>query len=486
MFLPLDRKPDWRNPPLVTLFIVLLNVLVFYIWQHNDDRHRMEAYEYYMFSGLYKIEVPVYQTFREHEKKLSNKQLDQPGERLMQVLSDMYQDGEFQNKLKAGDIIKPDDPDYADWQGKRKQFDWLQERIVSWKYGIKPSEPTVTTYMTNMFLHGSNGHLWGNMIIFLLMGYVVEIVLGRWLYLAGYLFSGLTAGWLFVILFPDSAMPGVGASGAIAGVLGMYILIFGMRKINFFYFLFVYFDYVRAPAILMLPFYVLSQTIIEFVFDTNINVAAHIGGLAGGLLFAGLLKFIPGAMNTDYIDEKRNEDKFNDDYAAAQRLLAGMHIDEAREKFEQLLKQRPGDISITQQLYTLAKYNPASEPYHLYASRLLNLPGADSTTVKIIHDTFTEYAAKAKPKPRWTPELLMSMATRFAACGYLEDAEKIVNFLLKARADFGRNAEGLAALAKYYTGKNRQKAEQYRELLLEKYPHSSEAQHMAKALQAKG
>ena len=481
MFLPLDRKPDWRNPPLITLVLVLLNVLIFYIWQHNDDQHRMEAYEYYMFSGLYKIEVPAYQKFREHDKKLSAKELEKPNERLMQILSDMYQDGEFQNKLNAGEIIKPDDSGYLDWHSKRKQFDWLQNRIVSWKYGIKPSDPSVTTYVTNMFLHGSNGHLWGNMIIFLLMGYVVEIVLGRWLYLLGYLFSGLTAGWLFVVLFPDSAIPGVGASGAIAGVLGMYIVIFGMRKVNFFYFLFVYFDYVRAPAILMLPFYVLSQAVIEFVFDTNINVAAHIGGLAGGLLFAGILKFIPRTMNTDYLDEKRNEEQFNADYAAAQQLLAAMHIDEARGKFELLLQQRPGDINIKQQLYTTAKYNPASEPYHQYASQLLNLPGSDSTTVKIIHDTFTDYAAKAKPKPRWTPELLISMATRFAACGYLDDAEKIVVFLLKARADFTRNAEGLAALAKYYTGKNKQKAEQYRALLLENYPHSPEAQHINKA-----
>lgn len=486
MFLPLDRKPDWRNPPLVTLFIVLLNVLVFYIWQHNDDRHQMEAHEYYMYSGLYRTELQAYQDYRKDGKKLSEKQLDQPDARVMQLLADMYTDKDFQDKLAAGEIIKPGDPAYEEWQSQRKQFDWLEGRIVGMQYGLKPADPTLTTYFTNMFLHADNSHLWGNMIIFLLMGYVVEIVLGRWLYLLGYLFSGLTAGWLYVILYPDTVNYGLGASGAIAGVLGMYILIFGMRRINFFYFLFVYFDFIRAPAILMLPFYVLSQAIIEFLSDSNINVAAHIGGLAGGLLFAGILKFFPKTMNTEYLDEKRNEEQFNNDYAAAQRLLASMQIDEAREKFEALLKQRPGDINITQQLYTIAKYNPASETYHQYAAQLLNLPGADSTTVKIIHDTFTDYAAKAKPKPRWTPGLLISMATRFAACDYLDDAEKIVNFLLKAKADYAGNVEGLAALAKYYRGKDRQKAEQYRRLLLERFPHSSEAQHFARALNPGG
>jgi hypothetical protein len=162
------------------------------------------------------------------------------------------------------------------------------------------------------------------------------------------------------------------------------------------------------------------------------------------------------------------------------QLLASMQIDEAREKFEGLLKQRPNDISLKQQLYNVTKYNPASEPYHRYAAQLLNLPGSDRTTVKIIHDTFVEYAAKAKPKPRWTPELMISMATRFAAAGYLDDAEKLVNFLMKAKPDFQRNPDGLAALAKYFNGKDKLKMEHYRNLLLSMYPDSNEAQHLRK------
>jgi membrane associated rhomboid family serine protease len=480
MFLPLDRKPDWRNPPLVTLIILLINVLCWYIWQTNDETNSVEASEYYVYSGLFKTELRKYEEYTGSADKLTDMDIEHFS-RAAQVLAvKMRKDGDFQNKLDADQIIKPTDKGYDDWHSKRTKYDYLRDSVVMDKYGLTPSKPTLLTLFTNMFLHGSNGHLWGNMVVFVLMGYVVELILGRTLYLIGYLFSGVTAGILYILLFPHSAVPGVGASGAIAGVMGMYVVIFGLRKINFFYFLFVYFDYVKAPAILMLPFFIAYQAVIQFVFNTNVNVAAHIGGLFGGALFAGVLKFIPGAINIAYVDEKQNEDTFQKDYQQALQLLASMKIDEAREKFEMLLKQRPNDITLKQQLYNVSKYNPASEPYHHYAAQLLNLAGSDRTTVKIIHDTFVEYAAKAKPKPRWTPEQMISIATRFAAAGYLEDAEKLVNFLIKAKPDFQRNPEGLAALAKYFNGRDKLKLEHYRNLLFSMYPDSSEAQHLRK------
>ena len=480
MFLPLDRKPDWRNPPLITLIILVINVLFWYIWQTNDDKYSVEANEYYVYSGLYKTELKEFEKYRDIKDQLTDMDIDKFSRATQKRVYEMQKDGEFQNKLDADELIKPGDVGYDDWRSKRTKYDYLSDRVIANKYGLTPSKPTWLTYWTNMFLHGSNSHLWGNMFFFVLMGYVVELILGRTLYLIGYLFSGLTAGWLYVLLYPHSAIPGVGASGAIAGVMGMYVVIFGLRKVNFFYFLFVYFDYVKAPAILMLPFFVAYQAVIHFVFHTNVNVAAHIGGLFGGALFAGVLKFIPGAINIEYVDEKRKEDTFHADYQQALQLMSSMKIDEAREKFESLLKQRPNDLNLKQQLYTVSKYNPASEPYHQYAAQLLNLPGSDKTTVKIVHDTFVEYAAKAKPKPRWSPELMISMATRFAASGYMEDAEKLVNFMLKAKADFRRNPEGLAALAKYFNGKDKQKTDHYRNLLLSLYPDSNEALHLQK------
>ncbi|MEJ2360891.1 MAG: rhomboid family intramembrane serine protease [Gammaproteobacteria bacterium] len=482
-FLPLDRMPDWRNPPLITLLLLVINVLCWYIWQANDNAYLAKALDYYQYSRLYIPELKAFDEYRHIKDKLTKTDLDKGTSKAKKRFTEMFKDGEFQNKLDADQIIKPDDSGYSDWRSKRNQYDYLRSKVVSYEYGTVPSRPSLLTDFTGMFLHGSNSHLWGNMVFLVLLGYAVELILGPVLFLAGYLLSGLAANWLYIMLYPHSAIPGVGASGAIAGIMGMYVIIFGLRKVNFFYYVFVYFDYVRAPAILMLPFFLAYQAIIQFLLTTNVNTAAHVGGIFAGALFAGILKFVPGAIKTEYVDEKNNEDKFQAEYQQAMQLMTSMKIDEAREKFEALLKQRPDDINLKQQLYNVCKYNTASEPYHRYAAQLLNLPGSDQTTVKIIHDTFVDYAARAKPKPRWSPALLMSMATRFAASGYMEDAEKLVNFMLKARSDYNRIPEGLAALAKYFKGRDKQKVDYYSKLLLQRYPESNEAQHLLKANQ---
>ena len=476
MFLPLERKPDWRNPPLITLILVIANIMVFYMWQYSDVRYEQDAYRYYETSNLDIIELKKYALYREQQSKERGNTPDKffAGE----LFKEMIMDGQFQNKLQSNQIISPDEPDYRDWREKRDNFEAMLNKSVSTKYALNPSQPTLLTYFTSIFLHADSAHLIGNMIMLVLLGLGIEIIMGRILFLLGYIVAGLAGNQLYVMMYSDTFSYGLGASGAITGVLGMAIMLYGFRKINFFYFLFIYFDFVRARAIWILPLYILSQVIIYFIFDSTVNVAAHLGGLIAGLGFTGLLKLIPNAINQDFIDESHAKAAYAKDFAAAQQLIASMKIDEARKKFLALEKQYPDDIKIQQQLFTIAKYNPASEDYHHYAYKILMMPGTDSKTIKAIFETYQHYAAKAKPKPRWTPELLANIAIKFAAGGKLGDAEKIANILVKAMKDFEKNAEVLSALVKYYKNVDADKSVLYRNTLLDLYPESAEAKHV--------
>ena len=66
MFLPLDRKPDWRHPPIITLLLILANLMCFFVWQINDDQYEHEAVNYYFSSDLPEIELSAYRRYLEN------------------------------------------------------------------------------------------------------------------------------------------------------------------------------------------------------------------------------------------------------------------------------------------------------------------------------------------------------------------------------------------------------------------------------------
>ena len=143
---------------------------------------------------------------------------------------------------------------------------------------------------------------------------------------------------------------------------------------------------------------------------------------------------------------------------------------------------QPNNVDIMLQLFNVAKLKPEREALHTTANRILNLSNSDKESVKILHNVFIEYVELVQPNVKLKPEQMLSLALRFAANNYLEDAERIVIHLTTRATDYERNAEGLMALATHYKRTNNQaKAEKYLSLLLQCYPDSLEAQHARQA-----
>jgi membrane associated rhomboid family serine protease len=145
------------------------------------------------------------------------------------------------------------------------------------------------TALTSMFLHGSWLHLIGNMWFLWIFGNNVEDAMGHARFAVFYLLSGLAAAALQVATNVESAVPMVGASGAIGGVMGGYILLYPRVSVHMLVVLGFYVTTVAVPAVLMLGYWLLIQVIsgVGSIGATGGGVAfwAHIGGfVAGGLL----------------------------------------------------------------------------------------------------------------------------------------------------------------------------------------------------------
>ena len=154
-----------------------------------------------------------------------------------------------------------------------------------------PQPSPYVTAFTAMFMHGGLLHLGGNMLFLWIFGNNVEDSMGRVTFLAFYLLGGLAALVAQVAIDPSSTVPTIGASGAVAGVLGGYLLLFPRARVLTVIFIIFFFTIVELPAILILGFWFLQQVLFGY-FDLSsptgggggVAYFAHIGGFAFGLL----------------------------------------------------------------------------------------------------------------------------------------------------------------------------------------------------------
>jgi membrane associated rhomboid family serine protease len=148
------------------------------------------------------------------------------------------------------------------------------------------------TPLLSMFLHGGWGHLLGNLLFRLVFGRAVEDSMGRWRFLGFYLLCGLGAAVAQTMIDPGSPIPVVGASGAISGVMGGYLLLYPRVKVHLLLIIFI----VRVPAWLTLLWWIGWQLVaglpqlgpLRPEVSEGVAVWAHIGGFATGLLLVRL------------------------------------------------------------------------------------------------------------------------------------------------------------------------------------------------------
>ena len=171
--------------------------------------------------------------------------------------------------------------------------------ITNWafipsQFSDDPGGNAVTIFSA-MFMHGGWLHLSGNMLFLWIFGDNVEDQFGHLKFLIFYLLTGIAATFAQYAVSPESGIPNVGASGAIAGVLGAYILLFPQSRVN----VLVGRQIMQMPAVIVLGLWILLQLVsgvgtIAYT-DESANVGgvaymAHIGGFAAGFLMAFLLR----------------------------------------------------------------------------------------------------------------------------------------------------------------------------------------------------
>lgn len=289
-----------KRLPVITLFIIAVNVLLygFTVYYGHPTTETLDEAVYSL--AEYYYERPYLQA----------------SEKVIEKLGPVFVE---QLKVKQEEATeKPEEYLLNRQQGK------LDDKIADFeaafvnefyrKYGYIPSNGNLYTLFSSMFLHGGFLHLFFNMIFLYLSGYILEDYWGRILYPSFYLIGGIAATMAHAYMFPESNVPLVGASGAIAALMGAFLVRCFKTRIYFFYFVLIVIKIKAgrflAPAYIMLPLWLLQQVVYALMTSESGGVAfwAHIGGFVFGVFFAILVKFlkIEEKLLTDAIDKKVN------------------------------------------------------------------------------------------------------------------------------------------------------------------------------------
>jgi membrane associated rhomboid family serine protease len=172
---------------------------------------------------------------------------------------------------------------------------WQLNNFIS-RYAVVPDRFQVTDLLTSMFLHGGWMHLIGNMWFLWIFGDNIEDILGHGKYLIFYIGCGIAAALVHALLNPYSRLPTVGASGAIAGVMGAYLVKFPHSRILTLVPIIIFFTTLEIPAFLMLLYWFFIQIFsgigsVGYSQVSRGGVAwfAHVGGFVAGVVFVYVL-----------------------------------------------------------------------------------------------------------------------------------------------------------------------------------------------------
>jgi membrane associated rhomboid family serine protease len=234
--------------------------------------------------------------------------------------------------------------------------------LVRW--GLVPNDISLIGLITHMFLHGGWMHLLGNMLILYLAGPFIEDVWGRPLYLAFYILSGLTAALIYIAFNMGSTVPMIGASGAIAGVMGAFLVRYKTTKLQFFYMIgFFWRGTFHAPAMVMLPLWFGEQLFFALAFGGasgaggGIAYWAHVGGFAFGFGAAVAMKKwnIEEQFLASKIDSKVNRTLV--DNSAVDRAMEAQTAGDVQQAYDILsreIKKQPANREVALALWSAA------------------------------------------------------------------------------------------------------------------------------------
>jgi rhomboid family protein len=286
ILIPLKHENmEGRRWPIVTFTLIGLNILVFLgtHWTIQEQAPKLAEVRLHLLllaaeHPELKIPDDAQQFVAEFQKANPDgwKQAASPYRQLVDAADARYRVSDDTEKLQA------------EMDSLAQQFHDLREQSILLNYGFVPAHKKAVTYLTSIFMHTGWLHLIGNMWFLWLAGFILEENWGRAIYPVFYLLAGIVASQIHALAYPNSIVPCLGASGAIAALMGAFLVRFPKLKIHMWATAFFFRFRFKAPAYSLLPLWLLTEIFYGTMVGQMSSVAhwAHIGGFLFGMIGA--------------------------------------------------------------------------------------------------------------------------------------------------------------------------------------------------------
>lgn len=486
LIIPLHQRLTLARFPWITALLIVINVIVYFGMQSRDQRAYEIAAEHYRTSGLVEIEWPwLLDHLGSRGRGGLAAQLNGLTEPMRSRAAVEIQalDPEFAERIRNAPFFEEGDERLPQWRRDRAMFESHLARAFTPRHALRFHDPSAWTYVSSMFLHGSAGHLFGNMLFLALLGLMTEAALGPWLFLAVYLVGGFGGAVVSAMRHFGDFGSLLGASGAIAALMGACCVVWGMRKIRVFYWFFIIFDYVKVPALVLLPVW-LGWELWQMWSSPAAGIAfdAHAGGIITGALATAAIRKM-GWERREVLDEAVEDTTSKDLYAATRTALGKLEFDSARELSERLIRQFPTDREAWRLRLRAWRDRPKDQIWHDAARRLLMerlTPVAGPDEDIALYD---DYVAASGGQSRLSGDDLAALGSRWLQGHRMAAAEKLTLSLLQSDdpAEPARRLALRLALAWHEAGDSTA-FQRVAGMLYQRCPNSSEAGRLQRLL----
>lgn len=410
--IPIGHTGAIRRFPVITIGLIIINSLVFLattkVIEKTQNAYAQRAEE------LIKYESELMQRYDFNRYKIFSSNLE-----VLDIKSAQKDIEQFRSEIKAGRVMEKNSLEYRRWKALYDAYQYASDHAFLQKFGFVPAKFNFIGLLTSMYLHGGWMHLIGNMLFLWVLGGAVEDKWGIPVFIVFYHLSGIAATLIQYLSNPNSTVPGIGASGAIAGVMGAFLIRHYKTKIKIAYLFFLYVGKFQIPAWIVLPLWLGDQyfNAITYKEMTGVAVWAHIGGFLFGVLFAVFLvltgiekKYLTPdkPLDGDKVwkkEENPERETLDKNVQIGRELVAKGKYSDALISFHAALQSKPNDLEVLKLLYfTYLKIGDAQE--------MVKIAGTIADLL-IVNNRFEETAEVFHEVKKVNPQAVFPVRTQY-------------------------------------------------------------------------